>query len=319
MFSITAKNVNHAFVDAWFYLRSAGEHSTSRNGEVLVAPGPVLTTYLNPCQRVLFNPRRDANHVFHLMESLWMLAGEQDVGWLKQFSSNISNYAEPDGRMHGAYGWRWRNNWPIDQVDEVINVLRRNPDTRQAVIGMWDPESDLTGEWRDRPCNTHIYFDLRGGRLNMTVCCRSNDILWGCYGANVVHFSVLQEVIAHAVGAPVGVYRQFSNNWHAYSSNPMVRDFLDTPPTEPQDLYETEVSPHPILQGNEKYEYLLDDCVALVDGLTSMRTHFMRDVGVQLRDAYLARKYGGKVNWLSIPKSDWGVAFAQWCQRRTKE
>jgi len=317
---ITEKNVNHAFVSAWHYLRAAGVEENSRNGPVLVAPGPVVTQYIRPTERVLFSPRRDANPVFHLMEALWMLAGESEVAWLSQFSSNIASYAEPEGYIHGAYGARWRN-WfddgTQDQLKQLITLLRRDPSTRQAVLQMWDPETDLTGDWRDRPCNTAIYFDCRDYRLNMTVTCRSNDILWGCYGANVVHFSVLQEVIAHAVSRPVGVYRQFSNNWHAYLGNPMVQDFLDIVPVEEWDYYMTAaVAPTPILQGNEQYEHLLEDCKQLTEGYRSMRTHFMRNVAVPLRDAYLARKAGENINWLEVPDNDWGLAFKHWCERR---
>lgn len=50
----------------------------------------------------------------------------------------------------------------------------------------------------------------------MTVFCRSNDIIWGCYGANAVHFSMLQEYLATYIGCPVGIYQQVSVNWHAY-------------------------------------------------------------------------------------------------------
>jgi len=55
--------------------------------------------------------------------------------------------------------------------------------------------------------------------LDMTVFNRSNDIIWGCYGANAVHFSMLQEVMAAWVGVPVGCYWQISDNWHAYISS----------------------------------------------------------------------------------------------------
>lgn len=315
--TITARNVNDAFSSAWFLLGATGVEENSRNGPVLVPRHPVVTTYKRPQERVLFNSRRDANAVFHLMEALWMLAGEDNVQWLRQFNSNIPLYAEPDGTIHGAYGARWRK--PYDQIHAVIDVLRRNPQSRQAVMQMWRAEEDLEGDWRDRPCNTAIYFDCRGGALNMTVTCRSNDILWGCYGANVVHMSVLQELIAHAVGLPMGEYRQFSNNWHAYLNNPQVRDFLDTPPVSSEDYYvDRNVQPHPLLQGNERYEHLLEDCAYFLNGRTSMRTHFMRDVAVPLRDAYLTRASGGAVEWARIPTCDWGVAFTEWCDRRKK-
>lgn len=65
-------------------------------------------------------------------------------------------------------------------------------------------------------CNTHIYPRIVDGRLDLTVMCRSNDAIWGAYGANAVHFSVLQEWMAAQVGVPVGRMYQLSNNFHAY-------------------------------------------------------------------------------------------------------
>jgi len=106
----------------------------------------------------------------------------------------------------------------------IEEELRKNPNSRRAVLSMWDASYDGANDLlkgmegcKDVPCNTHAYFDVRGGRLNMTVCNRSNDAIWGAYGANVVHFSILQEYLANCLDVPMGVYRQFSNNLHAYT------------------------------------------------------------------------------------------------------
>lgn len=130
----------------------------------------------------------------------------------------------------------------MDQLDIIIKELRSNPSSRQVVLTMWDPEVDLgVIGLKDRPCNTQVYFRIRDtayrsppvtdqnsaehearitdGRnlvLDMTVCCRSNDIIMGAYGANAVHFSVLQEYVAAMVGCEVGFYYQVSNNFHMY-------------------------------------------------------------------------------------------------------
>jgi hypothetical protein len=316
MTQIIARNVNHAFSDAWFILRAIGLREDSRNGPVLVAPGPVLTAYERPTERVLFNPKRDANPVFHLMEAIWMLAGENNVAWLKQFSANIANYAESDGEIHGAYGHRWRVLFGFDQIARIVGILKKDPNSRQAVLQMWSPADDLFGFWKDRPCNTAAYFDCRGGVLNMTVTCRSNDILWGAYGANAVHFSVLQEVIAAGVGVDVGVYRQFSNNWHAYLQNPQVDYFLSNPPTITYDEYENEAKPFPLVQPWETYEQFIEDCETLVRGGRIFRTEFFKKVAIPLYEAYLFRKAGQPWHPDTIAECDWKMAFLQWDERR---
>lgn len=236
MHVINATNVNEAYVEGLDYLRNHGCTEVTRAGRVLVAPGPVTTVYEQPQQRVLLDPTRDANPFFHLFESLWMLVGWRDARWLDRFVGDFSErFAEADGNQHGAYGQRWREHFqdwaddcPMDQLDAVVNLLKRNPSERRAVISMWDPQWDLGQDKKDLPCNTHAYLRVRGTEydpdaarsghavLDLTVCCRSNDIIWGAYGANAVHFSVLQEYLAARLGVAVGRYYQVSNNFHAY-------------------------------------------------------------------------------------------------------
>lgn len=239
---IRARNVNEAYSDGRELLEREGNRSTSRGGDVLVVPYPVVTVYERPAERVLFDPVRDANPFFHLFESLWMLAGRDDAEFLDKFVRDFgARFAEAEGHIHGAYGRRWRDWFPLeraagaddgpcDQLDVVVRLLRADPDSRQAVLQMWDAQADLgVPGLLDRPCNTQVYLQVRredgtGAAdsahevrvLDLTVTCRSNDIVWGAYGANAVHFSVLQEYLAGRIGVGVGALYQFSNNWHGY-------------------------------------------------------------------------------------------------------
>ena len=103
---ITVPNVNSALPEAVWWLRTAGVEFPSRNGPVIVAPGPVITTYTAPWQRVLFSKIRDANPFFHFFEALWMLAGRQDVKFLEQFTPRIREYSDNGSTLNGAYGYR---------------------------------------------------------------------------------------------------------------------------------------------------------------------------------------------------------------------
>lgn len=232
MHTLTATNVNDAFEGALYLMKAIGVKENSRNGEVMAAPYPVATTYKKPTQRMLFSPKRDANPFFHIMEGIWMLAGFEDVEFPARFASNILNFSDDKVTLNGAYGHRWRNKFAVDQLHWVIGHLSTDPDTRRAVISMWDPNSDPNSVAlgsKDVPCNTTIYFRNIRDKLNMTVCCRSNDIIWGCYGANAVHMSMLHEYVAESVGLEVGEYVQISNNWHIY---PQHYSFLDNPMQE---------------------------------------------------------------------------------------
>jgi thymidylate synthase len=240
--TLRSRNVNGLFYEGMHLLDECGEREQSRAGAVVVAPWPVMSVYDNPTERVLFCEKRDANPFFHLMEGLWMLAGRNDSAFLNKYVSSFgARFGEKDGTIHDAYGHRWRSEYAFgfDQLNAIIEKLRVNPQDRQCVLTMWDPQSgntlmhpdslghnDLLGNWRGRPCNTHVYFRVReqvatterSGQLvlDMTICCRSNDAIWGAHGANAVHFSMLQEYLAGRLGIAVGALYQLSSNYHGY-------------------------------------------------------------------------------------------------------
>lgn len=252
---IEGDGVNNLYYLGVNLVQTFGEPEQSRNGTVLVMPCPVTSVYRSPQKRVLLDKNRNANPFFHLYESLWMLAGRDDVASLNNFIRDFGDrFAEPNGAVHGAYGHRWRRAFGFDQLNAIVKKLRNDRTSRQAVLTMWDPGPncvDLDGDWKDRPCNTHIYFRIRddglrhysslsGVRqldhvydrrqvLDMTICCRSNDLIYGAYGANAVHFSMLMEYMAGRVGVAVGRMYQISNNFHIYHS---------TMPKEPVNTFE---------------------------------------------------------------------------------
>lgn len=218
MHVIPTNNVDEALQTGLQLLLRKGTQRDSRNGPVMVMRGPVTTIFLEPTHRVLRWPARDANPFFHLHEALWMLSGGHDVRSVSQYVKRMEDFSDDGESLHGAYGYRWRRKFGLDQLEIIISRLRDDPNDRRCVLQMWDARADLGVNTKDAPCNTHIYFsrDERGD-LDMSVCCRSNDMIWGAYGANVVHFSVLQEFMASAIGCGLGSYWQISNNYHAYA------------------------------------------------------------------------------------------------------
>lgn len=322
MHIISVMNVNQALSEGLNWLAVAGIREQSRNGAVIAAPGPVMTEYYRPCERVLFNAERNANPYFHLMEALWMLGGRNDVAWPQQFNHRFGEYSDDGKTIHGAYGYRWRTAFKFDQVKATIELLRRDPETRRAVIGVWQPEDDLGSTSKDIPCNTHIYFDLRRDKLNMTVLCRSNDIIWGAYGANVVHMSILQEFIAAAVGRPVGVYRQYSNNYHLYTQYYDVDNAALRLIDNRYDAYGVQmIKPLPLVNTDfngwlyDLREFMLHP---LASAPPTNEDTFFTTVARPMYHSWMARKNGGG-DGLSeareIAAPDWRTACVDWIGR----
>jgi|TARA_R100000995_G_scaffold20361_2_gene8456 thymidylate synthase len=215
MQTITVRNVHEALPRGLDYLDQSGVLLDSRNGMMYEAPCPVTTVYKKPDERVVFWAHRNANPYFHFIEGLWMLKGGKDLETVEWYAKSMRNYSDDGNILWGAYGWRWRSFFQQDQLKVIIGMLRKNPDDRRAVLQMWSIK-DLARQGKDVPCNTCIYFKIRDGLLNMTVSNRSNDVIWGAYGANAVHMSMLQEYMARRIGVGIGVYNQVSDSYHAY-------------------------------------------------------------------------------------------------------
>lgn len=321
---ITVRNVNQAVEAAFWRLKTlALKPEQTRNGPALVFPEMVVTTYLYPQERVLFFPERDCNPIFHLMESIWILAGRRDVAFLQNFNSKIGQFSDDGVVFNAAYGYRIRKHFGHDQLEEVIKLLRKDPDSRQAVIQIWD-EADLMKKTKDKACNTEVLFDTRGGKLNMTVFNRSNDMWWGAYGANVVHFSILQELVACAVGMSMGVYRQVSNNLHLYTELYDAAKYVESPPDAGSfDLYSSGmVRPTPILCTGD-YKNFLHDCEMFCNDPFNQeakyRNPFFTFVAQPMAMVSRVRKIqaGDGMGYAAkIRSEDWRRATVDWIKRR---
>lgn len=181
-------NINDAFKTLCYFFHRPHPQiikRPSRYGFTFTIDEPVTITYANPLKRVLFHPVRDCNPFFHLMEAMWMLAGQNRVQPMSYFVSRIAAFSDDDltlgeiplhgranpatdfttGFMWGAYGYRWRKWFERDQLETVIRILRKDPSTRRCVLQMWEPR-DLQRvlgqpDCKDVPCNTEVMFSCR--------------------------------------------------------------------------------------------------------------------------------------------------------------
>jgi len=319
------QDVNEALAKVLPWMLEHGVREPSRNGSVLAAPEPVMTTYLHPTRRVVLSATRNANPFFHFMEALWMLAGRNDVAFVAQFVKRMKEFSDDGVVFNGAYGYRWRRMFGVDQLAHIVLRLRENPADRRIVLSMWDGhhDFDVAPFSKDVPCNTHAYFDVRGGKLNMTVCNRSNDIIWGAYGANVVHFSILQEYLAAAIGVPVGVYRQFSNNFHIYTGT-FSEEHLRTVAAESAihtGWVEELGGPEPLFTVPENVTAEVGLFVA--GGYTADYENNALRMAVQMYRAWGLYKEGhmdlAQAAAGEIEAVEWMVACQEWLQRRAKQ
>lgn len=194
-----------------------------RDGEEIVVRGQLtreicnqVTVLERPLERFLFLPGRLNDCFAQIAESIWVLAGRNDVAWLANYLPRAPEFSDDGKTWRAGYGPRlrkWRGQ--IDQVDEVRKLLLADPTSRRAVMSIFDPESDYSKSV-DIPCNNWLAWLVRDGRLNMSVAIRSNDAMWGFSGANAFEWSVLHELLARWTNSQVGTATFFAGSFHLY-------------------------------------------------------------------------------------------------------
>ena len=192
---------------------------------------PAFYGFKDATRRTLFLPHRGNNPFATLAETMWVLAGRRDMAWLKPFLPRCELYSDNGISWRAGYGPRIRSAdgytdygsdgvGGIDQIRHVYETLRTDPESRQAVITIWDPAKECTiRESRDIPCTISVNFLIREGRLDCTVYMRSSDIWFGVGGINVYEWTVLQEILARLLGVKVGAYYHVANSLHIYEEH----------------------------------------------------------------------------------------------------
>jgi hypothetical protein len=264
--------------------------------------------------------------------------GRRDFAWLPRFNARMAEYSDDGVVFNAAYGYRWRQQFHLkgpqgaagsDQLSAIVKLLRADPDSRRAVLQIWDAEADLGVASKDLACNTQAMFKVRAGQLNMTVSNRSNDIVWGCYGANAVQFSMLLEYMAARIGVEPGVYRQVSDSYHAYHETwSKISDIGARFKGDP--YVQGEVAVHPLIADPESFDTELmrwmDSAPEQLDYAgweaqqKEWRNPYFSRVATPIHNSWFAYKRRDRAaagQWLDrCAATDWQRAGREWLQRR---
>jgi thymidylate synthase len=172
-------------------------------------------TLKNPRARLSLSETR--GRLFSVLgEFLWYLSKSNDVEFVKYYINGYEKYNKPncEGKIDGGYGPRLFNlHGQYDQVKNVIDLLRKNPFSRRAVIQIFDGE-DLV-KYDEIPCTCTLQFLIRSGKLHLVTYMRSNDAYLGL-PHDVFAFTMIQEIIARSLGVDVGYYYHDVGSLHLY-------------------------------------------------------------------------------------------------------
>lgn len=160
-----------------------------------------------------------------LGELCWYLAGSNSLEFIRYYLKHYADYADGD-HIYGGYGPRLFNWRGLDQVSNILNLMRRRPNTRQAVIWLFEG-ADIAAAYKDVPCTCTLQFFLRDRRLHLITHMRSNDVTWGL-PHDVFAFTMFQEILARALDIDVGSYKHSVGSLHLYEDKRQeAQQFLD--------------------------------------------------------------------------------------------
>ncbi len=203
-----------------------------------------------------------------IYELLWFLKGSTDNNWLKERGVSIWNeWAAPDGDLGPIYGYQWRS-WPapngqhIDQISEVVETIKKNPDSRRIIVSVWNvadiPRMALA------PCHAFFQFYVADGKLSCQLYQRSADIFLGV-PFNIASYALLTHMMAQQCNLEVGDFIWTGGDCHLYSNHleqvdlQLSREFFPLPKLnilrKPNSIFEYEFEDFEIV-GYESHPHI---------------------------------------------------------------
>ena len=208
------KNAREAFI--YFYNKINSNGVAFGDTKALFNVGFTLE---NPSQKNInvLNPDRKFNLEYAEAEWQWYLSGDPSIDKLGEINGSIppiwETMADSDRKVRSNYGWQWERN---HQLDKVVAMLKTNPETRQAVISIYDGK-EISTYSKDTPCTYAVQFTVLDNKLHMAVLMRSND-LWFGFCNDQYCFASLQELVAERLSMELGAYYHFAHNLHLYNN-----------------------------------------------------------------------------------------------------
>jgi thymidylate synthase len=152
-------------------------------------------------------------------ELLWFLQGSTNIKYLKDNGVSIwDEWADENGNLGPVYGYQWRN-WPkpdgthIDQITQVINMIKKNPDSRRLIVSAWNVAD--VDQMKLPPCHAFFQFYVADGKLSCQLYQRSADIFLGV-PFNIASYALLTMMVAQVCGLKLGDFVHTLGDAHIY-------------------------------------------------------------------------------------------------------
>lgn len=215
MIVFEGKTVNDVWEKAFLALSdqaAAGFQDSSRDGDVVGEFIDAVFHVEDPTRNIVTSPIRKMPMRYAVGELAWYLSGSNKVQDISRYAKKWAEISDDGVTNNSAYGYRIFNKFGFDQWEYVKGLIRKDPNTRQAVIHIKDASDVPT---KDTPCTVYLQFFLRDGKLNLSVHMRSND-LWMGVPYDMFSFCFLQAKMAMELGVEIGSYTHYAGSLHIY-------------------------------------------------------------------------------------------------------
>jgi thymidylate synthase len=209
------------YLDLLARVRHTGTEKTDRTGTgTLSVFGHQMRFDLADGFPMLTTKKLHVKSIIH--ELIWFLAGDTNVGYLKQHGVRIwDEWADANGDLGPVYGKQWRS-WAapdgrtIDQISDVVETLRKNPDSRRIIVSAWNP-ADIP-DMALAPCHCLFQFYVADGKLSCQLYQRSADVFLGV-PFNIASYALLTLMMAQVTGLEPGEFVHTFGDAHLYSNH----------------------------------------------------------------------------------------------------
>jgi thymidylate synthase len=248
--------VNTEYENALAHIRKNGLHKGDRTGTGTTSVfGHQMRFDLQEGFPLITTKKVHTKSIVH--ELLWFLKGTGNINYLKEHNVRIWNeWADENGDLGPVYGVQWRS-WPdyhggtIDQIAEVIEEIKTNPDSRRLIVAAWNPAA--LPDQALPPCHAWFQFYVVDGKLSCQLYQRSADMFLGV-PFNIASYALLTHMIAQQTGLDVGEFIWTGGDCHIYDN---LTEQVDEQLTR-------EVRPFPTLKLNKAAsidDYVYEDVV----------------------------------------------------------
>lgn len=212
------RDIDEAFEHWYAILIMNMEDEISRDGDVVGEVINAVTIIKDPTRCIMKNKIRNLPIRYCIGELLWYLSGDPSLDNIRKYSKNWDRMSDDGNTVNSNYGNLIQNEYGFNQLELCEDILKNDPNSRQAVIHVKPPRDIRAHPTKDLPCTLSLQFFIRDNKLYMTTYMRSND-LWMGFPYDVFQFTCMQIWLSMRLHVDLGEYTHIAGSLHLYKRN----------------------------------------------------------------------------------------------------